>query len=300
MASKMRELLLVAVAGFAMAGMNLPTLADTQFEDSIPIELAKALLGGRGIEVQFYQDIPGHFPAVALPQGMELLGSVDRGHGQQIILRTEGSGTEQRAAIMASLEQDNYLTLTRSPVNPAQTGFVATHIIPAGMPVQLCHDTRGMANIRLHPRTDHTIVDLTMSPGNGISCSQMATQMAGPLPFQRGGGLALHNLMPRLELPFSATPPPAQPPFMNISSSNTGADSRIEFEIAWSLEDIYRHFAEQIDAQEWQLDVESIGNRAAQGLWLLEVDDQQLLGTLRLVSQGEESYLATFSISLLN
>lgn len=300
-----RSLVLAGIASATTAGLSQTTLADVELEDNIPIELARALLrSGHSMPVRFYADIPDHFQTVALPQDAEVLGSVDQGHNQQVFLRVSGNGVPQRSRMIAALEEEDYLILTQAPVDPNQTGFVAPPIIPPGVPVQLCHDSRGMINIRLTsaPDTDDTTINLMMSAigrGAGFSCAQMIEQTTGF--HHRAGaasGLQLRSHLPRMELPVSATTP-AQPHRMSMTSSNASTETRIEFQVDLPLEDLYRHFADQVGAQDWQTDAESIGTRTAQGLWLLDVDDHQLLGTLRLVSQGEESYLASFSISLL-
>lgn len=52
-----------------------PISADTEFEDSIPIDLARSLLRGVGspMDVKIYSDIPDYFPAFDVPDAADRL-----------------------------------------------------------------------------------------------------------------------------------------------------------------------------------------------------------------------------------
>ena len=65
----------------------------------------------------------------------------------------------------------------------------------------------------------------------------------------------------------------------------------MELEIDWSMEEVYRHFAEQITEQDWALDTESIGSVSASGTWTQSPEDNMnLVGTLKVVGLGADSF----------
>ncbi|GJM14610.1 MAG: hypothetical protein DHS20C12_30130 [Pseudohongiella sp.] len=51
-------------------------LADTEFEDSIPIEIVKVLMAPTGTEAALYADLPANFPEFQLPAELSVLGSM--------------------------------------------------------------------------------------------------------------------------------------------------------------------------------------------------------------------------------
>ncbi|MDO9518743.1 MAG: hypothetical protein Q7L19_00840 [Pseudohongiella sp.] len=147
MRSKLYMLCPLALAGILVTSLH----AAEEIRDNVPLDLVKALLGTNSpYDVRLYSGLPDSFPEFRIPDSAELLGSADMGHSQQVILRAQGDGMQQRSQIMTSLEDSGYLLLTQAPTaNPAQTGFVTPLFIPPSMPVQFCHDEHGMLTIRI-------------------------------------------------------------------------------------------------------------------------------------------------------
>ena len=67
----------------------------------------------------------------------------------------------------------------------------------------------------------------------------------------------------------------------------------------WSLSDVYAFFSDQVVEQDWMPDAETSGTRVALGAWTREENNRILLGTLRVVSKGDEHYQAEFVVSHL-
>jgi hypothetical protein len=147
----MRPRLLILRQLVLASALITPLHAADEIQDAVPLDLVKALLANNSpFDIRLYSGIPDHFPEILIPDSVELLGSADMGHSQQIVMRAEGDGLQQRFQIMNSLENQGYLLLTQAPgANMAQTGFVTPRLIPPGMPVQLCHDVHGMLIIRV-------------------------------------------------------------------------------------------------------------------------------------------------------
>lgn len=294
-----------------VAGLSAgPSAADTEFENNIPIDLAKALLRGPGnvMELRIYSDMPDDFPSITLPDDVTLLGSMDQGHSQQVILLSESDGQRELSVLTDSLQQSGYLVIRQPGGNRSQTGFVSANPQELGIANQFCHDTQGMFYIRLQPAGDRTFINLTAMPNpnrGGYSCADMAAQATnrpGSTAFFVGspGARSLQTSLPRLVLPDEAeTETSFQPRLGRISGSSDHAESKTEFVLDWSLAEIYEHFADQVVDQGWIPDGETTGNRVALGVWIKE-DDDQLLGTLRLVSGDDDGYQAMFTVSLLD
>ncbi len=286
-----------------------PLAADTEFENSIPIDLARSLLRGAGnaMDVRIYSDIPNDFPAFDSPDGATLVGSVDQEHSQQVVLLSDGDGMDQQAALIESLQENGYLLIERMPGNTRQFGFVSATPQNPGIPTQLCHDSQGYIYIRLQAESDRTFINITSTPGNnlgGYTCADRVAQMAGATSFSPFSGgpqsaRSLQTSMPRLALPEeAATQSPRMPMF--VSGSSDQMESKTEFSIDWSLAEVQEFFSEQIIEQDWLLDSEISGDRIAFGAWTKEDTNRMLMGTLQLVSKGDDKYEAVFAISHLD
>lgn len=286
-----------------------PISADTEFEDSIPIDLARALLRGVGnaIDVKIYSDIPDSFPAFELPAGATLMGSVDHTHNQQVVLQSDGDGLEQQSALIESLQNNGYTLIERMPFSTPQTGFVSASPQEMSFPTQLCSDPEELIHLRLDPEPERTFINITHTNGinlGNFSCADRLAQASNSQAFSpfasRSPGIgALRSSMPRLELPDDATlQAPYMPRFMSGSSDQM--KSEIAFVVDWSLAEVQTFFAEQIAAQEWTLDSDSAGDHVALGAWTREDNDRLLLGTLQLVSKDDDLYEAVFAVSFLD
>ena len=285
-----------------------PLSADTEFEDSIPIDLARSLLSGTGgtMDVKIYSDIPDTFPDFDLPDGVTLIGSVDQTHNQQVVLRSDGDGTQQQAALIESLQDSDYLLIEQMSAGTRQTGFVYANPQARSTPAQLCHDSLGLIYIRLHPDSDHTFINLTSTPGmnlGGYNCADRVAQASraqGFSPFLGGAQSprSLQTSMPRLVLPDEAARQSQRMP-MFLSGSSDQMESKIEFTIDWRLAEVQEFFSEQIVEQDWVLDSETTGSHVAIGAWTKEENGRMLLGILHLISHNDDNYEAVFAISNL-
>jgi hypothetical protein len=285
-----------------------PLVADTEFQDNIPIDLARALLRGAGnaADVKIYSDIPDEFPEFDLPDGATLVGSIDQERSQQVVLRSDGDGLVQQAALIESLQGGGYLLIDRSPGATQQTGFISPNSPVPSIPVELCHDSQGSTYIRLLPESDHTFINISASSNmdrGGYTCADRASQRpnAGFAPFlgRPPGARSLQTSLPRLTLPEEAD---VQSPLgrISISGSSDRYESRTEFSIDWPLTEVQAFFTDQIAGQDWELDSDSAGDRVALGAWTREDNDRLLLGTLQLVSKGDDLYEAVFAVSFLD
>jgi len=148
-----------------------PLYAADEFQHKVPLEFVKALLSNNTpFDVRLYAGIPSHFPAIKLPDSVVLLGSADMGHSQQVLLRVEGNGIDQRSQLISSLQDQGYILLTEVPA-AAQGGAGGMPVSPvlAGAPMQLCHDEHGVLSLR--------ITGSTSTPGFAAQPSESASSV---------------------------------------------------------------------------------------------------------------------------
>ncbi|MDH7944315.1 hypothetical protein QGM61_10830 [Pseudohongiella sp. SYSU M77423] len=135
------------------------------------------------------------------------------------------------------------------------------------------------------------------STQGGQSCEQYQAQMqARGVP----GGFPSINIqehMPRIELPAEATTEgPGGPSMQSFGGSAYTTESRIQVSLVWPLDELLEHLAEQIDEQGWQRDHQATGAVSGSVVWTREVDELNLLGTLRALRLVDDEFELVFSL----
>ncbi|MDP1757431.1 MAG: hypothetical protein Q8L38_08315, partial [Pseudohongiella sp.] len=103
--------------------------ADTEFTDTIPLDLAKALLSiGNTISVGIYSDVLDDFPAFEMPSGFNVLGSLDQGVMQRLVLQTDMAAPQARQALLTTLTENGWQELQR----PDEAVMQPRGFVPAG------------------------------------------------------------------------------------------------------------------------------------------------------------------------
>ncbi len=291
-------------AGLVLGVLVLCTsvLADP-FEDDVPLDLVRALLGGQIDQTVLYAGWPPDFPQVPLPDSVTVLGSVQMMNVQRVVLDTGGPAGPVRDRLIADLEAEGYLLITQPPQRRApfpMGGFQAVPAIPDGMPVQLCHEQHGMLLIRPLPggsggpsRTIelHTQLSRPMAAAGTPFFSDAPaiarqTVAAGPQTLScedlrdrqlqqqgMGSGQSLAEYMPQLLLPAGAISQQSSQggiPRLGMSGGglSPGLLSDAEMQMDMTLSALYSHFARQLREQGWQADSEAEGETTATGTWL--------------------------------
>lgn len=289
-------------------------LADP-FEEYVPLELARALLGGQVEQTVLYPGFPPDFPEVSLPDSVTVLGSVQMMNVQRVVLDTGGPAGPVRDRLVAALETEGYLLITQPPQRMAQIpmrGFQTVPAIPDGMPLQLCHEQHGMLLIRplaggsgapsrmieLHYQSSRpmapaaatpflsgspAIARQSIPPGTQtLSCEDLRDRQ---LHQGMASGQYLSEVMPQLLLPAGAILPQSSQggiPRLGISGGglSPGLLSDAEMQMSIELSALYIHFARQLREQGWQADAEAEGEHSATGTW---VSSHEIDGTERAV-----------------
>lgn len=271
-----------------------PARAATEFEDDVPIEIVRHLLGVvPGMDgARLYRDIMESFPAFTVPEGAEVLASYEQPVMRRVLLRT---GEDPDAALTALIEdfQARDWMVTTAPDNSAeQRGFVVPQ--PELTMESLCHSEEGILQIGLNDRIlNLTQPTLAMSMGQAINCER---QGSSPMAARYNSGMLQY--MPRLEIPGQPTIPGMYVGGGGMSSSGQEAEARGNMQDDRPLDEIYGLFSTQLEAQGWTVDGESLGNSVATGTWLKseEEQEQELVGTLIITRVDDERYDLRFRV----
>lgn len=291
----------------AMAAWLATAVQAQPFEESIPLDLARALISPGSVDnISFYQGFPPDFPDIELPAGISVMGSMGQHNAERVVLYATPDAGQQREALVASMEEQGYRMLTRPPQqDPDQRGFVAPDVIPPGMPVQLCHDDHGTMMIQVVSGSAEPLL-VMMGMGSPrqmqMNCEQQEARME--LMGRQGPGAGPQRYMPRLELPSGATGRSAAlrafSPFgSGMSGSGNTVRTSTDVSVDWPPERLHEHFAAQLREQGWTVDSEGLGTFSASSGWRGEEDDESLLGALQVLSSGDGQYQVTFVLAVL-
>ena len=289
------------ITSLALFFLTFPLFAATEFEDTIPIELAKALLSNSiSGETRIYTDILDEFPEFQLPTGFEVMGSIDQRSSQRVVLTTELAEDEAALQIFAAFEDVDFVQLDLFSLNRRQNGFMSSQ--PRRIPRRMCHDDIGNLSILFTEVNNIRLVTLSASVyrnTNQLTCAQQAQQYQ--MSMQRMGGMnsGIREYIPRMEAPDDGSLPPfaAFIGGSGFSSSNNEVETEANLNIEWSIDEVYSHFEDQINAQDWEIDSQNIGTTTAIGTWTLNPEpDLSLVGVLTVFKTAESSYKLIFKL----
>lgn len=278
-----------------------PVFADTEFVDSVPLEVVKQFVGNPYMgQSALYSDILDAFPPFTVPADFEVLASADQGFVQRVILSSTLDEAGASAALTQAFIAEGWSQIPINGMPAQQTGFVSAEQ-PVVVPQQLCHDDHGMltASVRDDGGKRYININRNLS-GQGIrpTCAEMLAQAAqgySGMGFRRGG--MLDTYAPKLIMPESNMPtrPTA---FMGGGGGGSSNDweSRGALTIDWEIGDIYEHFASQIGEQGWLADSDASGGVVATGSWTKSVDDVNLVGMLSIIKLAENTWDMRFRI----
>lgn len=294
---------------FCFALVFAPLLsASTDFDDDqVPLDLLLGLIqnavtGHARITPGIHED----FPDMTLPDTLSVLGSAE----QPGTIRTVLRGPENaESAIEALLEGFRAHGFTAAPIPDMgqQTGFVRQQA--PQRPVQLCSD-EAMVTVMTGTQPGYSLITLSISTSEGFPqtfCSRLDssgqdTARALALAAAMGGQGSLRDALPRLVLPEESRQPPRA--FID-GGSRSGSGNRFETNhtllVDWPIDSVYRHFAEQVNAQGWSPLGELMEQPVSAGHWTRRVDtDTHLVGTLLIVETAAETFDLRFQMQRLD
>lgn len=277
------------------------SIADTEFEGSVPLDLVKALLGTTPYgEPVIYSDLSSAFPDIDVPDELEIMGSIERGYGISAVYSTAISDSEIQSTLNEAYVQAGYIEFELPGMSQARGGFVAANRITPQTYNRFCHDSQGFLSHSYVEKDRNSIVVITASPANdNRSCAdQLAEQQLamGRMPGRQRG---LHQYLPIMELP--ETRPRRFSPFSGIggySSSGSSIETEANLNIDWDIDEVFNHISEQLIEQQWVVDSQNIGTSSATGSWTRSPEPgTDLIGTLTVLHLGEESFELKFQLT---
>lgn len=283
------------------------TQAATEFEDNVPEELVRVLLNsGFAQDVGLYQDIMADFPAFVLPDSFTVLGSLDQGFVQRVILETENNREQAGIAIFDALSANGWLELPQPDMLQSTRGFVPSGRNTPTFTRSLCHDDLGNINVSVQEKDDRNLVSLTrtnMAMINGIqpNCRDQVEQrtQGGMLGMGRmTGGVMAH--LPTLEMPESEGVNMAPIGLMQGGGSNSDWETRSNINIDWEIAALLEFFVDQIEEQGWIPDSGWSGSIAAGGNWTKTPEDNlDLVTMLSIVKTNDGIYELRLRVTTL-
>lgn len=276
------------------------SFSETEFEESVPVGLVKMFLGNVGSqEIGIYSDIFDEFPDIEIPDNFTVLGSVDQNFSKRAFLETSLPFDEAKSSLFDPLLNDGWIEIVSYMRSIPDTGFVNS-FVPETTTNQVCHDEHGTMQIQFSEYEDSNLVLLNVIDrnmmGGGIqpTCAQYNEQQQNAYNPRMMNNYGVRAYMPKLEIPEEAG---FVPPMMGISGSDMDARTSINIPIDWDIEKLSNHFAKQLEAQGWVLDVDWNGVLSAGGNWTSSPDDTtNLFGSLTIVRVAEGNNQLQFRI----
>jgi hypothetical protein len=100
-------------------------LADTEFEDVIPVEVVEILFNtGTTEQLNIYSDIVSTFPPLDLPAGFTVIGSVDMGYRRSVALDHDMDTDAAEQSLLDALSQQEWLRMPVPDVQMPTGGFI--------------------------------------------------------------------------------------------------------------------------------------------------------------------------------
>lgn len=254
-----------------VALFSAPAPANTEYKDSVPIGFAEGLLIGPDFgKPTFYSDIVDGFPLLDFPKQFDLLGSADLVFVTRAIFQSSLGVADSRQALADQLGSSNF-ALVPGLRDPSESlGFVPLEATV--LPLEFCHDDFGSLAARFRGSGVGSIVTVDhslTSPSNSALCSDYIEQRLERVSaLEARESNDLKSYQPRMVLP-----QPLSGGRMSYgqgvshSSGGSHAESTTMLVTDWSMEHIFKHFADQISAQGWVLRTQSVTSERASGEW---------------------------------
>lgn len=284
--------------------VNFTSFAAEEFEDAVPVPVVEALFdtyGGNNFAV--YSDIVDGFPSFEIPDGFEVIGSVDQTMSQRVAFTTELAEENAIDTMTAVLVAEGWQIMPIMNSFDRQRGFVGV-IRPFRLPSRmLCHDDFGQLNLSFRSRNPLNLLALNTSGGlsqNLQSCAERISQTEQSIAMMEQRDMGVSQYMPILEVPSEARQG-NRPAVMvgGMSSSNNSAETNATIQLDWALEEVFSHFGEQMLDQSWQSDSESSGAISATGIWTQTVNqDVTIIARLSVISSDEDRFDLQLSVEV--
>ena len=280
--------------------INVPdTRAATEFGESIPTRLAKIFMGIDPADPGLYADINDEFPSFSLPAEFMVIGSINRGYGNTVHLSTTLDDAEARQVIAQAFKAEGWQEVPVPSPRPGPAGFTGggnERIYPT----MLCHDELANLQINTTQTADELLMTISHQGGAFIrtqSCAEIiANSQQGAARFQAYRD-PLQQYLPRLELPVEVSRGRSPGSVGGISGGSDEVTAHTDLVIDWDLAQVFDFFAEQVAAQGWTPEGNSLTALIAGGSWTLRPEEEvNLLGRLSVIKRADSDYRLEFNL----
>lgn len=296
----------------ALLGGVAPVMA-AEFTDGVPQALVKALLlNPLGEDMRLIDGIPEAFPDISIPGDFTVLGGLEQGPSQRVVLQSSFSPDDAMVSMTEAIVSAGFVDMEaltrqqRTGFLPAQSGY-ETRL--------LCRNGFGTMNVEVSSPEGVTQVVLGTTGFERLgfaSCEEMAgmssTPPSGWISSDRPRALFVElatnfgQHMPVMELPADAeTARGVYFGSSRMSSSRDTHETSSQFASAMTIPQLYEHFAAQIAAQGWALDGASTGQVSASSNWIkIPEADTYLHGAFSLLQNSESNFTLNFKMTKLD
>ncbi len=277
--------------------------AATEFENTIPLDLAKVFLNfGNAADVGIYSDILENFPEIEIPAGFNILGSLDQGVMQRVVLQTNYAREEANILLLEALTAEGWQELQPPEMAVSQPrGFVpAGGQQPNAIPLMLCHDDLGNMTLMMADGVNGNIVSLIRNNnrmmGGRLTCAQQEQQRGQSFGMRGNMPRGVAEFMPTLQMPNPTGGPSTGIPRSGFITGGSGGSSndfemRSNLNIDWSINELYDFFAEQLSEQGWIQDSAWNGSITGGGNWTKNPEENlDLISILSIVEIAEDAF----------
>lgn len=271
-----------------------------ELEDSIPVDLAKALFNIPVTgQMRFYTDIPEGFPPFTVPASFVVLGGMEMPNYLRVGIKGSASMRDGMSTFRSSLERDGYILFPQPPRN--QRGFVFSEFHP--LPISVCDDYKGSISVRAISRDQDVFFSVTGGPAldeSGTTCTELILdqqKFVDGQVFRDTQGI--RRDLPKLSIPIEKDLSlKGYQPGMRSSGSNTGLNITSQIPTTLNTAELYKHFSDQLVAQQWTQSQDISNDGFAQGQWVKTIENDQLIfGFLKVEKGGLGLFNLFFSIS---
>ena len=279
------------------------TFAATEFGETIPTRLAEIFAGVGSADTGLYADIPEEFPPFTVPAEFMVLGSVTRDFGNTVYLSTTLDDAAAKEAIVKAFTTGGWQEVAIGGPPGTNAGFAGNNRV---LPKILCHDDYASLQINTAEADDGLLVTINHSGGTRFvasqqpSCSEMVASSQQRSAGVRGFSDPLQEYLPRLELPAEVSRGRQPGGTGGITGGSDQVTSYTELMIDWDLARLYDFFADQITAQGWMPDGNSLTPLIAGGSWThTPAAGVNLLGLLSVIKKADDTYKLEFRLITL-
>ena len=273
-----------------------PLFAADEYTDEIPIDLARALInyGGAGANTRIYKGLPDNFPDIKLPKKLKVLGSLNSGFTQRVILQNDGDLLDVIMELKTNLEAAGWQEIMqyRPPQLQQQRGFVMGTSLD--IPRTWCNDAIGNMQVIIQPSDGKALFNLNINQlprGATPGCQAMQQNATRNMNMD-----TLQKYMPTLQAPPTLSGPNG---YQSRGGGGSGSDyqSRASITVKMTCAELFGHFADQVENQGRQADKAMKGEYQAAGSWTRQDDKgKTLIGMLSIVKMDDNNYEMTFRI----